>query len=78
MLGDRFATVEGKDSAPLRYFEEIMRAKPKEGETEDPETAEKVKRLRILMALKDFDNDLLQESIAIVARYVKCSRTYLH
>ena len=29
MLGERFATVEGKDSAPLRYMEEIMRAKPK-------------------------------------------------
>ena len=68
MLGDRFATVEGKDSAPLRYVEEIMRSKPKGEEAEDPETAEKIKKLRILMALKDFDNDLLQESIAIVAK----------
>ena len=68
MLGERFATVEGKDSAPLRYMEEIMRAQPKEGAAEDPETDDKMKRLKLLMVLKDFDNELLQDSIQIVAK----------
>ena len=62
MLGDRFATVEGPDNAQYRYFEEIMRAKPKGGEDESEEgeeTAEKMAVLRMLIAFKEFDTELL-------------------
>ena len=71
MLGDRFANTEGPDTSTYRYMEEIIRASGPEGEEgESTEKTLKMLNLKLLMSIKDFDNDLLKEAIQTLSTYV--------
>ena len=70
MLGDRFANTEGPDNSTYRYMEEIMRAGGEKEEAENAEKTQKMQNLKLLLLIKDFDNNLLKEAIQTLSTYV--------
>ena len=66
MLGDRFASTEGPDSSTYRFMEEIMRsggAADQEAEGDNKEQDIKMQNLKLLLLVKEFDNNLLKEAV---------------
>lgn len=79
MLGERFATVEGDDNSIFRFIEEITKeieqlAKQhaeNEGNTEKQEEIEEKKLvLKMRLILLRLDQQLLNQSIAQITKYV--------
>lgn len=89
MLGERFATVEGDDNSIFRFIEEITKeieqlAKQhaeNEGNTEKQEEIEEKKLvLKMRLILLRLDQQLLNQSIAQITKYVyyNIDSTYPH
>lgn len=89
MLGERFATVEGDDNSIFRFIEEITKeieqlAKQhaeNEGNTEKQEEIEEKKLvLKMRLILLRLDQQLLNQSIAQITKYVyyDIDSTYPH
>ena len=64
ILGDRFATVQGPDSASQRFVEEIIKTKA-ETEEETASLEEKKCEMNIMFKIKELDSRLLLEHITL-------------